>query len=88
MKIAEKTLYNIIRVNREEREKSKRKLKVWINYIKVSLNSESEIKLKEKKKNLINTVTDVYAVHINAAHNKKKAAGHLSAEKSIQDKYY
>ena len=38
-----------------------------MNYIKVSLNSESEIKLKEEKKNLMNTVTDMYTVHMNAA---------------------
>ena len=44
-----------------------------MNYIKVFLNSESEIKLKEKG-NLINTVTDVYVVHINAAYNEKKTA--------------
>ena len=38
-----------------------------MNYIRVSLNSESEIKLKEEKKDLMNTVIDVYAVCINAA---------------------
>ena len=63
----EKTLYKIICVNREEREENKRKIKTWMNYIKVFLNSESEIKLKEEKKDLMNTVTDVYAVCMNAA---------------------
>ena len=43
-----------------------------MNYIKVFLNSESEIKLKKEKKDLINTVTDVYTVYMNAAHNEKK----------------
>ena len=38
-----------------------------MNYIKVFLNSESEIKLKEEEKDLIDTVADVYAVCINAA---------------------
>ena len=38
-----------------------------MNYIKVFLNSESEIKLKEEKKDLINTVIDIYAVCMNAA---------------------
>ena len=88
MRIAEKTLYEIIRVNREERERSKGKLKIQMNYIEVSLNFKSEIKLKEKKKDLMNTVTDMYAVHMNAAHNKKEAAEYSSAEKLIQDKYY
>ena len=37
-----------------------------MNYIRVFLNSESEIKLKEEKKDLINTVTDVYTICINA----------------------
>ena len=45
-----------------------------MNYIEVSLNSESEIKLKEEKKDLMNTVVDVYAVCMNAAYNEKKAA--------------
>ena len=67
MKIAEKTLYKIICVNREEREENKEKIKAQMNYIKVFLNSESEIKLKEEKKDLMNTVTDVYAARINAA---------------------
>ena len=69
-----KTLYKIICANREEREENKRKIKAQINYIKVFLNSESEIKLKEEKKDLMNTVTDVYAVCINAAQNEKRAA--------------
>ena len=43
-----------------------------MNYIKVSLNSESEIKLKEKK-DLMNTVTDIYTVCMNAACNEKRA---------------
>ena len=45
-----------------------------MNYIKVFLNSESEIKLKEEKKDLMNTVTDVYTVCMNAACNEKKIA--------------
>ena len=67
MRIIEKTLYEVICINREEREENKRKMKAWMNYIKVFLNSESEIKLKEEKKDLIDTVTDVYTVCINAA---------------------
>ena len=59
-----KTLYEIICANREEREKNKRKIKAQMNYIKVFLNSESEIKLKDKE-SLINTVTEVYAVCTN-----------------------
>ena len=43
-----------------------------MNYIKVFLNSESEIKLKKEKKDLIDTVTDVYTVCMNAAYNEKK----------------
>ena len=62
----EKTLYKIICVNREEREKNKRKIKTQMNYIKVFLNSESEIKLKDEE-DLINTVIKVYTAHINAA---------------------
>ena len=54
-----------------------------MNYIEVSLNSESEIKLKEEKKDLMNTVTDVYAVCMNAAYNEKKAVEYSSAEKLI-----
>ena len=61
-----KTLYEIIYANREEREGNKRKIKAWMNYIKVFLNSESEIKLEDEE-DLMNTVTEVYAVHINAA---------------------
>ena len=38
-----------------------------MNYIKVFLNSESEIKLKEEKKDLMNTIAGVYAVCMNAA---------------------
>ena len=37
-----------------------------MNYIKVFLNSESEIEL-ENKEDLMNTVTEVYAVCINTA---------------------
>ena len=37
-----------------------------MNYIEVFLNSESEIKLKNEE-NLMNTVTEVYTVCINAA---------------------
>ena len=54
-----------------------------MNYIEVFLNSESEIKLKEKKKDLMNTIIDVYAVCMNAAHNEKEAAEYSSAEKLI-----
>ena len=38
-----------------------------MNYIRVFLNSESEIKLKEEEKDLIDTVIDVYAARMNAA---------------------
>ena len=37
-----------------------------MNYIKVFLNSESEIKLKNEE-NLMNTVTEIYTACINAA---------------------
>ena len=37
-----------------------------MNYIKVSLNFESEIELKDKE-DLMNTVIRVYVVHMNAA---------------------
>ena len=74
MRIAERTLYEIICINKKEREKSKRKLKTQMNYIKVFLNSESEIKLKEEKKDLMNTVTDVYIICINAVYNEKRTA--------------
>ena len=84
----EKTLYEIIHINREEREGNKKKIKTQINYIEVFLNSESEIKLKEEKKDLMNTVTDVYAVCMNAAYNEKRAAEQSSAEKLIQNKCY
>ena len=53
-----------------------------MNYIRVFLNSESEIKLKDKE-NLINTVAEMYAVCINAAYNKKKVMKYSSAEKLI-----
>ena len=59
-----------------------------MNYIKVFLDFESEIKLKEEKKDLINTVTDIYTVCMNAACNEKKAAEQSSAEKLIQNKCY
>ena len=59
-----------------------------MNYIEVSLNSESEIKLKEEKKELMNTVTDVYTVCMNATYNEKKIAEQSSAEKLIQNKCY
>ena len=59
-----------------------------MNYIRVFLNSESEIKLKEEKKDLMNTVIDVYTVCINAAQNKKRTAEQSSAEKLIQNKHY
>ena len=72
-----KTLYKVICVNREERKENKKKIKVWINYIKVFLNSESEIKLKNKE-NLMNTVIEIYAVCINAAYNEKKAVKYSS----------
>ena len=58
-----------------------------MNYIKVSLNSELEIKL-ENKEDLINTITEVYTVCINAAQNEKRAAEQSFAEKLIQNKYY
>ena len=45
-----------------------------MNYIKVFLNFKSKIKLKEEKKDLMNTVTDVYTVCINAACNEKRTA--------------
>ena len=61
-----KTLYEVIYTNREEREKNKRKIKAQMNYIGVFLNSESEIELKDKK-DLMNTVTEVYAARTNAA---------------------
>ena len=67
MKVMEKTLYEVICTNREEREKNKRKTKVQMNYIRVSLNFKSEIELKEEEKDLMNTVVDVYAVCMNAA---------------------
>ena len=44
-----------------------------MNYIRVFLNSESEIKLKEKE-DLMNTVIDVYIVYMNAVYNEKEAA--------------
>ena len=88
MRIVKKTSYEIICVNREEREKNKKKMKTQINYIKVFLNFKSEIKLKEEKKDLMNTITDVYAACINAAHNEKKTAEQSSTEKLIQNKCY
>ena len=59
-----------------------------MNYIEDSLNSESEIKLKEEKEDLMNTVTDVYAVCMNTAQNEKKAAEQFFTEKLIQNKCY
>ena len=59
-----------------------------MNYIRVFLNFKSEIKLKEEKKDLMNTVIDIYTVCINAAYNEKRAAGQPSAEKLIQNKCY
>ena len=64
MRIMRKTLYEVIYVNREEREKNKKKIKIWMNYIKVFLNSKSEIEL-ENKEDLMNTITEVYAAHMN-----------------------
>ena len=61
-----RTLYKIIYINREEREKNKRKIKIWINYIRVFLNSELKIKLKNEE-DLMNTVMKVYTACINAA---------------------
>ena len=58
-----------------------------MNYIKVSLNSESEIKLKNEE-DLMNTVTEIYAACINIACNEKKAVRYSSVKKLIQDKYY
>ena len=66
IRIMKKTLYKIIYANREEREENKKKIKVWMNYIEVSLNSESEIELEDKE-DLINTVAEVYAARINVA---------------------
>ena len=66
MKIMKKTLYKIICINREEREQNKKKMKIWMNYIGVFLNSELKIKL-ENEEDLMNTVTEVYAAHMNAA---------------------
>ena len=54
-----------------------------MKYIKVSLNSESEFKLKEKKKNLMNTVADMYAICTNTAYNEKKTAEWPFAKKLI-----
>ena len=88
MRIIKKTLYKIIYVNREEREGNKKKIKAQMNYIRVSLNFKSEIKLKEEKKNLINTVIDIYTACTNAAQNEKEAAEQSFTEKLIQDKYY
>ena len=45
-----------------------------MNYIRVSLNSESEIKLKEEKEDLMNTIAEMYIVCINTACNEKRAA--------------
>ena len=53
-----------------------------MNYIKVFLNSELKIKLKNEK-NLINTVTEIYTVCINAVYNEKKVMRYSSAEKLI-----
>ena len=58
-----------------------------MNYIRVFLNSESEIKLKNEE-DLINTITEVYTACINAAQNEKRAAEHSFAEKLIQNKCY
>ena len=38
-----------------------------MNYIRVFLNSESKIELKEEEEDLMNTVAGVYAVCMNAA---------------------
>ena len=65
MKIMKIFLYKVICANREERKRNKKKIKAWMNYIRVFLNSESEIKLKNKE-DLMNTVTEVYTVCINA----------------------
>ena len=75
MRIAEKTLYKIICINREKSETDK--LKTQINYINVLLNLESEIKLKNEEK-LMNIITEIYTVYINAAHT---AVEYSSAEK-------
>ena len=84
----EKTLYKIICANREERKKNKRKTKTQMNYIRVFLNFKSEIELKEEEKDLINTVIDIYTVHMNMAQNEKEAAEQFFTEKLIQNKYY
>ena len=44
-----------------------------MNYIKVFLNSELKIKLEDKE-DFMNTITEVYAVCMNAAQNEKRAA--------------
>ena len=75
MRVGEKTLYKIICTNREKRETDK--LKTQINYIDVFLNSGSEIKLKNEK-GLMNTVTEMYTVHMNAAYMTARC---FSAEK-------
>ena len=62
----EKTLYKIICINREEREGNKKKMKVWMNYIEVSLNSELKIELEDEE-DLMNTVAEVYAACMNVA---------------------
>ena len=66
MRIMRKTLYKIIYVKREERKENKKKIKIWMNYIRVFLNSELQIKLKNKK-DLMNTVMKIYAAHMNVA---------------------
>ena len=53
-----------------------------MNYIRVFLNSESEIELKNRE-NLINTVTEIYVVYINAVYNEKEVAEYSSTEKLI-----
>ena len=59
-----------------------------MNYIRVFLDSESEIKLKEEEEDLIDTVINVYTVCMNAAQNEKRTVEQSSAEKLIQNKCY
>ena len=53
-----------------------------MNYIRVFLDSESEIKLKNEE-NLMKTITEMYAACINAAYNEKKVTEYSFTEKLI-----
>ena len=83
MRVVKKTLYEVICTNREE-EINKKNLKIQMNYIDVSSDSESEIELKNKKE-LRNIIIEVYAAHINAIYITAK---YSSAEKLTLSKYY